>query len=256
MVLPPNLIILDVGSHKLEELQTLLCPMPRQLGIYLIWLIKQLVKCIIGRNKILRSEFGKHFSVIYYYFLSRRKYDLSIISIEPNSTVALPYILKLSKRYRITYIPAAVLGHDAQVVSDLKVLYTYGDSISHSIYKKNQIINAEQKNICIALKLTLIWNGLLRAGLVTNNSEVILRMNCEGAELGVLKDCLEAGIKVKALIGSIGDVEKIHGQEFECATQEVIEKLGVKYHYFKGDDPSTWHEISYIWDAYTRSYRM
>lgn len=256
MTVKPRLIILDIGSHKLEELQTLLCPFPRQLGIYLFWLAKQLIKFLLKPNTVILGNLRQQVNVIRYYFLSSRRYNLTIVSIEPNPSVAISYIKRLSKRYKTVFIPAAVLGHDADLSSDLKVLYSYDHSISNSLYKKNRTMEASQHSICVCLSLSVIWNGLVREGIVMPDSEVILRMNCEGAELGVLRGCIEAGLRVKCVIGSIGDVEKIHGSESGDSARQIIKKMGVEYHYFKGDDPSTWHDIAAAWDANTVDFKL
>ena len=256
MSLKPSLIILDIGSHKLEELQTLLCPFPRQFYIYIAWLAKRLIKFLLKRDTAILSDLRRQPNVIKHYLMSRRRYNLTIVSIEPNAAVALPYVARLSRKYRIFFIPAAVLGHDTQVSSDLKLLYTYDHSISNSLYRKDRVMDARQQNVCVGLGLSMVWNGLVREGIAAQDSEIILRMNCEGAELGVLKDCENLGLRLKCVIGSIGDVEKIHGRESGDAARKVMQNLGVQYHYFKGDDPATWHDIAAVWDASTIGYRL
>jgi hypothetical protein len=256
MTIKPDLIILDIGSHKLEELQTLLSPFPRQLYIYIFWLIKQLVKFVIWRDPIILSNLRKQVNVVRYYFLSSRRYNLTIISIEPNPSVALSHVARLAKKYKTVFLPVAVLGHDTDMSSDLKVLYSYDHSISSSLYRKDRAIQTAGTSVCVSLRLSVIWNGLLREGIVSTESKVILRMNCEGAELGVLRDCEEAGLHVKCVIGSIGDVEKIHGRESGNAAKHIMKKLDVEYHYFKGDDPSTWHDIAAVWDANTAGFEL
>ncbi len=256
MIEKSNLIILDIGSHKLEELQTLLSPFPRQLGIYLFWLAKQFIKLILRCDSTTWSNLRKQADVIRYYFLSFRRYDLTIVSIEPNPSVALSQVARLAKKYKTVFIPAAVLGHDTDVSSDLKLLYSYDHSISSSLYKKDRVMEAAQYNVCVGLRLSVIWSGLVREGIAAPESEVILRMNCEGAELGVLRDCEDAGLNLRCVIGSIGDVEKIHGVESADAARKIMKRLGVDYHYFKGDDPSTWHDIAAVWDANTSGYEL
>ncbi|MDG1143277.1 MAG: hypothetical protein P8N92_01345 [Burkholderiales bacterium] len=251
-----NLIILDIGSHKLEELQTLLCPYPRQLFVYILWLAKQLAKLVLRRDNVVWKSLCKQAAVIKYYFLSRRKYDITIVAIEPNPSVALRHVARLTKKYRTVFVPAAVLGHETETVSELKILYSYDQSISSSLYEKNRAASKKGNKFCVGLKLKVIWDGLIREGIVDRNSEVILRMNCEGAELGVLLDCEDAQLHLKSVIGSIGDIEKIHGSASGDRAMEVISRLGIKYHYFKGDDPATWYEMVPVWDMNTDGYKV
>ncbi len=249
-----NLVILDIGSHKLEEIQTLLSPFPRQFFIYIKWIIKLTLKILIKFDKNSFLLFKKQFKVIDFFFLSRKKYNVTIISIEPNPNVILPHLTKLSKKLKICYVPAAVLGHDSISDFEIKTLYVYGDSLSNSLYKKNRKMDFEQNNLCLSLKLTKIWGGLINLGIVSSDSEIILRMNCEGAELGVIKECEKINLNIKLLIGSIGDIEKIHGEKHNKVANEIMTRLGYKYFYFKGDDPSTWFDVIHPWEIHTSKF--
>jgi len=254
MIPKPSLIILDVGSHKLEELQTLLSPFPRQFRIYFFWFARQLARVALGRNFSFLRNLGLHLRVIRYFFFSYRRYNLTIISIDPNPLVALPFVRFISRRYKTIFLPIAVLGHDAKSAAELKTLYQYDQSISNSIYRKNRVMSDTQDNVCVAIRLSLIWEGLVREGIVSKNSEIILRMNCEGAELGVLKDCVSAGLRIRCLIGSLGDIYKIHGEEAANVANEILDSLKIDYKYFKGDEPDTWPGIISFWDNVTSDY--
>ena len=208
-----NLIILDIGSHKLEEIQTLLSPFPRQLFIYCKWLFIKILKIILRRDKKGILILKRNISIIKFYFIKKNKYNITIIAIEPNPEVIIPYYKKISKRHKIYFIPAAILGHDTCTSFEVKTLFGFGDTISHSLYKKSKSNKLNQNSLCIAIKLTPLWEELVNSKIINSDSETILRINCEGAELGVLQECKNLGINLKCVIGSLGDIKKIHGFE-------------------------------------------
>lgn len=249
-----NLVILDIGSHKLEEIQTLFSPFLRQLLIYIKWFIKLVLKILLKFDKPSLNELKKQAKVIDFFFLRRRRYNVTIISIEPNPNVILPHLNKLSKRLKICYVPAAIIGHDSSSDFEVKTLFVYGNSLSNSLYKKNRKMDVDQNNICLSLKLSKIWDGLISLGLVEPDSEIILRMNCEGAELGVIKECEHNNLDVKLLIGSIGDIRKIHGEKQDKEANQIMHRLGYNYYYFKGDDPYTWYDIIQPWEIHTSKF--
>jgi len=251
---PKNFVILDIGSHKLEEIQTLLSPFPRQFFIYLIWLVKLILKFLVKLDKNSIHLLKKQGRVIIFFFLCRRKYNVTIVSIEPNPEVVIPFLNKLSKKISICYVPVAILGHDSVKDFEIKTLYKYGNTLSHSLYKKSREMSLNQDSVCLSLKLGDLWNEILNLGLVSAESEIILRMNCEGAELGVIKECEQNRLKVKLLIGSIGDIQKIHGDKENTEAYKLMDKLGFQYYYFKGDDPSTWYDVIEPWNSFTSKY--
>jgi hypothetical protein len=245
-----RLVVIDIGSHKLEELLVLLGPFCRQVRIYVWWAIKKTAKNILTLNFSALSRIGDQLRVINYYFLKIRRYDLQIVCVEPNVAVAQPYVRKLAGRYPIHYVPAAVLGHDASAPAEMKTLYFYGESISSSIYRKNRAAQDEKATLCIGLKFDVIWNGLIREGIIQEGDPFLLRMNCEGAELGVVECCAQKKIQPLCVIGSIGDVDKIHGKEAGDKTRRMMEQMNAPYFYFKGDDPATWLPMIPVWEKY------
>jgi hypothetical protein len=249
-----KLVILDIGSHKLEEIQLLLDPYPRQFFLFIKWFFKRLIKVVIKLDFHFLPDLKKSFVVLNYFFLNQKKFDLSIISIEPSTSVIFPYFKKISKKYKILHIPAAVLGHDSNNSFDMVTLYDFGDSLSSSIYKKDRL-NLQTKNItCLALKLEFLWNELIKNSSIDSDSPVLLRMNCEGSELGVLKECEKMNINLLGVIGSLGDIRKIHGQESEDLANKLLIDMKVSYKYFKGDDPETWFDIIPFWDSINKDF--
>jgi hypothetical protein len=249
------LLIVDIGSHKLEELSVLLGPFRRQYWIYIKWGVRKFLKALLKRNLSAFQDIGSQLNVVKYYFLNRRLYDIQVVSIEPNIGVAQPFVRKLSRKYPVRYMPAAVLGHDAGQPAELKTLFFYDSSISSSIYKKDRPVNQDKASVCIGLKFNVIWDGLVKEGVIKPGAPFLLRMNCEGAELGVIEGCVEKGLRPLCVIGSIGDVDKIHGRQAGDKTRKIMDEMGAPYFYFKGDDPSTWNDMIPVWERYASQFR-
>jgi hypothetical protein len=251
-----RLVIVDIGSHKLEELLVLLGPFRRQLGIYLAWAARKTIKAILTMNLSAIGGLRRQLAVVRYYFLARRRYDLQVISVEPNTAVARPYVQKLGRRYPVHYMPVAVLGHDADEKAELKTLFFYGPSISSSLYRKaNRAADTEKAQTCVGLKFDVMWDGLIKEGVIRAEDPFLLRMNCEGAELGVIEACVQKGLKPLCVIGSIGDVDKIHGRQMGDKTRRLIGEMGARYFYFKGDDPATWYDMIPVWEEFAGRFR-
>lgn len=250
------LVIIDIGCHKLEELLVLLGPYRRQLGIYVWWLIKRTGKAVLTLNFRRFLGLGRQLRVIRYYFLSRRRYDIQVVAVEPNAAVVVPYVEKIRCAYPVHLMPVAVLGHDASAKAELKTLHFYDHSISSSIYRKGDRPTNEARALtCVGLTFDVIWDGLVKEGVIGKDAPFLLRMNCEGAELGVIETCSSRGLKPACIIGSIADMDKIHGQASGDKTRRLMQDMGAPYFYFKGDDPGTWHDMIDVWEKYTTAYR-
>ena len=92
-------------------------------------------------------------------------------------------------------------------------LNIYGDSLSSSIYGKTKIVKVNQL-FCIGIDFYKFVKMLFMRDIISQNDKIIIRMNCEGAELGVVKGAsklIEEGFNILSVIGSLADVEKIHG---------------------------------------------
>ncbi len=244
-----QLIIFDIGCHKLEELSVLLRMNARQFFVYVKWVIYMILRSIKRMDFSGVKKIGQQFNNISYYFFSQRKYNIKIIAVEPNMNVANKYVNKLARKYSIHYIPAAVLGHDSESDVEFKKLFFYDDTISSSIYKKNRPMDEDKASLCVGLKFSTIWDNLLK-----EDDPFLLRMNCEGSELGVMEGCCDRNLKPLCIIGSIADVDKIHGKEIGDKAREIMDEAGIKFYYFKGDDPSTWFDMIEIWDKHTSGY--
>ena len=204
-----KLIIFDIGSHKLEELSIILSPGKHQVYIFIKWSFFKIIRTIL---QLLKLKFGiiakinKYFKLVYFYFFELRKYNLQIISIEPNINVAYKAIKQLRKKYPVYYLPIAVLGHDARHNIEIKKLYYYEHSISTSIYDRGRPIDDSKSTVCAGMKFGTLWDQLINESIIYDGDPFMLRMNCEGSELGVISECKEKNLKPLCIIGSLGDV--------------------------------------------------
>ena len=250
-----TLTIIDIGSHKLEELSVLLKPGKHQLLIFIKWSIQNFIKTIIRLKfqGILRKT-SKYFELLRFYFFSKKKYNLQVISIEPNPYVVHDSVSNLKKIYPVHYLPLAILGHDSEVNINLTKLNFYDHSISSSIYDRGRPINESKSIICVGIKFGVLWDQLIKEKIINEDSPFILRMNSEGSELGVISDCAIKNLKPLCVIGSLGDVIKIHGVDADKKIMNLLFDMGAPYHYFKGEDPGTWYDMISIWKKYTDVY--
>ena len=117
-----KLVIIDIGSHKLEELLILLKPGKHQFYIFIKWSVRKVVNIFFQMEFKRLLRLGKYFQLVKFYFILSRSYNLKIISIEPNINVAYDYVKKIKAHYPIYYLPVAILGHDSQDDIEMKIL--------------------------------------------------------------------------------------------------------------------------------------
>jgi len=248
-----TLTVIDIGSHKLEELFLLLKPAMAQYAVYAKWLFLRILKAI-KRQDVSLLPGRKQLELIRYYFFKKRRYNIQVVSIEPNIDVAYKYIRGLCREYQIHYLPIVILGHDASKDCELKRLFFYNKTVSSSIYSKGGLSSKGKFMICCGLKFGALWDELVRENIVERDAPFLLRMNCEGSELGVLQECKNKNIKPLCVIGSLADVKKIHGEVLGRRLSEVLSELDIPYFYFKGADPSTWYDMIAVWERYASRY--
>ena len=245
-----ELTIIDIGSHKLEEIFILFNPGIDQFLIYAKWLLLRVIMAIKKLDFFRLLRIRKQFEIFKYYFIDKRSYNIKIISIEPNINVSYKFVKRLSKKFPVHYIPAAILGHDSSNIIGLKKLFFYDHTTSSSIYIKDRSIDEGKSKICVAIKFGILWDELVKENIIEESTPFLLRMNCEGAELGVIEDCRKKKLKPICIIGSLGDIGKIHGKNANSRSESILEEMNIPYFYFKGADPSTWHEMIDIWENY------
>lgn len=178
-------------------------------------------------------------------FFKARNYselkDIKFVCIEPNVAVCEPKLRLFSQKFDVSYFPIAILGHDQHYDFEILDLNCYENTLSSSIYNKQSSIGSK-KLACIAFKFSVFFDLLKKHIDITPDDEVILRINCEGAELGIVKAIRESGLMIRSIYGSLADVKKIHGENEYKEMLEILSELGISYHYFVGSNPATWLE--------------
>ena len=174
--------------------------------------------------------------------LKAERKNIKIIALEPNTEVCLQKLKKLRNFLSVIHFPLVALGHDFSNKVDVVGLNIYGDSLSSSIYGKTKIVKVNQL-FCIGIDFYKFVKMLFMRDIISQNDKIIIRMNCEGAELGVVKGAsklIEEGFNILSVIGSLADVEKIHGAKKYNEMLGILESHSIEYKFFKGTDVSTW----------------
>ena len=186
-------VIIDIGTHKCEELNVLIYP-----SISEFWgLLRASAKKLLGRSQLNLSSLLECWSIFF------------------------------TKPLQGT---------------DIVALNMYDDSLSSSIYNKKNINKIEQLN-CIGIDFYNFYKLLLAKSILTFDDKIVVRMNCEGAEFGVvegIRNLINDGVQIETVIGSLADVKKIHGKNKYDEMIHTLESCGLEYQYFKGTDLESW----------------
>lgn len=238
----PKYIVIDIGTHKFEELKVLFLPGKAELVKLLYWSLKQLIKAIT------KLEFASLTPVLetIRMFIRPRNYeaikDIKFICIEPNIDICQPELKIFKQKLDVDYYPIAILGHSHIDEVNIVSLNCYANSLSSSIYAKKNL-SITRKLSCLGLKFSAFLELLKKKLIVLPQDLIILRINCEGAELGIVRAIQNSGLHVHAICGSLADVRKIHGEVEYKEMLAILSDLGVDYNYFVGSNPFTWREV-------------
>lgn len=231
-------VIIDVGTHKFEELNILFCPSWDELAT----LIKTTIKKLIGRSDLSFSTIVNCWYFLLKVPLKGKRKNVKVIALEPNIDVCLKKLKRLKNSLSVIHFPLVSLGHDYSKKVDIVGLNIYGDSLSSSIYGKNKLSKVDQL-FCLGIDFYQFTNMLFSKEVISRNDKIIIRMNCEGAELGVIKGVsklINEGCHILSVMGSLADVKKIHGAEKYDEMIEILKSHSIDYKFFKGTDVSTW----------------
>lgn len=234
-------VVIDIGSHKLEELRVLFAPSGAELYALAKWSLKRFIKALVSLNC---SELPLVASTVRAFFIARNRKagsNIKFICVEPNIDVCMSPLARFKRQFDVDYYPIAILGHTHQDDTSFLDLNFYESSLSSSLYSKKGLSQVGRL-ACIGIKFSKFLDLLQKNLNISVADEVILRMNCEGAELGIVRALRNSGLSVKVIYGSLADVRKIHGEEEYAEMLDILAQMGVSYKYFVGSNPATWLE--------------
>jgi hypothetical protein len=235
----PKYFVIDIGTHKLEELKVLFLPSLPELASLLLWSLKQVVKSLLALEF---APLTNVWETIRMYLRPRNRaafQDIKFICVEPNINICQPNLHAFQQEFDVDYYPIAILGHNHTESLGIIDLNCYDNSLSSSIYSKKNLSVAHTRS-CLSLTFTVFFDLLKKSLEIAPQDLIILRINCEGAELGIVRAIRDSGLKVHVICGSLADVRKIHGEEEYKEMLEILSNLGIPYHYFVGSNPFTW----------------
>lgn len=246
-------IILDIGSHKLEEINLFFIKDLNIILFYLNWWLRYfyfITKKILSFKKkdniILNYSFTKwpielsfveHKNLLFHLFKNENFNNFNLIVVEPNIDISFRNIQKFKKKINLTFFPFILSNLLKDKTISFSNFYVGENSLSSSIYKKKTNDLAERT---LTINITSFIEILKNEGLLNESKEIILRINCEGEEFEIIKELLRNKIKINAILGSLYDVKKIHGDEVYNDMLETLNENEINYVHFKASDPSTW----------------
>ena len=250
-----KVIIVDIGTHKAEELKVLSSYYPYILSTYYKWIFDFALRSIrsffppfkcrpYGIGPYFKSPFyfpGKfHLQCIFNRICSKKNLliDSHVICIDPQAEITSNELNAISYFTDLTYIPIALFNHTSTHEFALQSFDICFDTLSSSLDSDPSKIRSHQ--VCACLSTSLLLEQLFKLRHISNNSTFVLRLNCEGAELAVLQAFIDKGLKPAAVIGSINDVFKKYGHKDANTLQKLLNVNDIPFYYFKGSDPSTW----------------
>jgi hypothetical protein len=152
-------IIIDIGSHKCEELNVLLNFNFEKIKFYLKWWLDYLFYLskkffFISKNDYviygykfspLSVNISDHVNILVNLIKKIPKKKLEIVSFEPNYFICLDYIKKISTKFNITYYPLLIEKDKKNKTLILRDYYIFPNSLSNAIFKKNKTFLIKKK---------------------------------------------------------------------------------------------------------------
>ncbi len=163
---------------------------------------------------------------------------LKIIAVDPLYAVTGRYVDWLKSRLELYFFPVAVLHHDCPADMEIQAFFQTGNTLSSSLLDTGEGVTS--RSYVVGFSFSRLLREFLAHDLIKPEDALTIRMNCEGAELGVLRSLEETGLKADRLLGSIGDIRKNFGDQAHDDAIRLLAKENIEFQYFKGSDPSTW----------------
>lgn len=223
----------------MEELNLFFHPTLWQAYRLLKWSIKESIRSFLKKDI---SRLKRCIETNFFFYKKRADPStkrINIISVEPNYKVCSKNLKFWNNFKFFTYYPLAILGHDMKKSIDLIDLRMYEDSISSSLYLKKGI-KLLSKSSCLGINFDLFLDLLIEKHNINSSDSIVLRVNCEGSEMAIVKSIIAKNINVSMIIGSLSDVKKIHGEKLYCEMLKNLQDNNIKYIYLLGSNPKTW----------------
>lgn len=233
------MVVIDIGTHKLEELYLLFAPSRSNWKSAIKWSIKGVLATVLRFD---RRRLKSVITTLKLFLRKRKKTrfaDARFICVEPNVDVFHPASIRFKKNHDVDYYPIAILGHDAEEKVKIAALNMYQDSLSSSVYDKEKLTSVSRL-ACVGMKFDYFIDLLKKDFGLSKDNDVLLRMNCEGAELGIVRALHNSDLNVIGIIGSLADVRKIHGEDEYAEMLSILKDMNVWYQYLVASNPNSW----------------
>jgi|LakMenEpi03Aug12_release.lakeMendotaPanAssembly.Ray.scaffolds.fasta_scaffold162432_2 hypothetical protein len=200
-------IIIDVGTNRAQEYSAMF----EHKFNFTIYYLRRLVGYILGIGSYQRLKWIKEISDEALILRSRRS-DIFYIFVEPNPRFF------TNKKYKKADLVCNIAISEASDPISIKPLYFLNSNtvgLGSSIYISKPGIN--KKHFINILNLNSDYFAKMIKNYVeqefSEHYEVILRINCEGAEQTIIQSFKKLfGKQFNLILGALEDVEKIHGK--------------------------------------------
>ena len=235
-----KLVYLDVGTHLGQEFMALLGHSPAVLWwkFFKIW-----VASVIIRSKVIHSiEFNEAIKIFRSLkALRANKADIYSILIEPN------YRVFGAEAYQIANkVFCIALGDESKPIGFEKLYFPDSFKMSQgaSLYKSKNNVDLSGGDAVVVVNSSE-FASLLKQDLDSrfgeNQYELVIRLNCEGAEDSVIyafKDRFKS--QFNYVFGSLKDVGELKGHAELDALYDFLKDTGLEFTQFSPLYP-TWH---------------
>lgn len=244
-------VFLDIGTHKAQELRLLSGEQKFIVSEYIQWWVSLIIRFVKNPFRKIPVKYGEgryiksplhfslkdHLKIIYKSLIVKNLIrSCKVISVDPAFEVASKYLKKIDEEF--LFFPISLSGEDNSL--SIIPLYLSNNSLSSSVFEDQDKFS--KHSYCLNLSPSQFFQSLLNLNIISNENEIILRMNCEGAETDIIKALQKHNFNVKIILGSLGDVKKVHGNDRYQNLLKNLDSNNIVYQYFKGTDPSTWLE--------------
>jgi hypothetical protein len=214
-----NVLVIDVGSHKAEE-------------VYLLdgapYFSPRNRYRVLRGSKYSPGRAAQELRAIAHLSQEfRRKHTSRFVMIEP---VMHPELLRFLLRTESALLINGVSSCDP---SGPTTLFMSGSSLGNSIIKTKPGLSGETRNT-FNVNFEALYEFLVQTFVQSGDCEkIVLRMNAEGVEGPIIEYLAKrASVKPAVLAGSIGDIKKCFGQEAYDKALADLAGANIPYIYF------------------------